>query len=361
MGSCLSRKCDATVAQQAYERDLTRNARLRVLWTEVTRGRTVQVIPFDMFELDWNPAELRRLQKTAAIYHRGQTLAWNGHETLDELFARHGVTALSAAERAAMQRIVGQLMWGELIAWRTAAQLADELVPLEAKMAATAQAHDEARHFYVFHEYLERMVGGIPHELSRPAEKVLKLALSANSIAKKVLAMQLQVESVALTTFHALREAELCPVLSELLVYYEKDEARHVGLGVQLLPILLRSMNKLQLAELTIHTIHLLYWSLYTLKDAEGDLLLLGVKPRRVAELGRAKRQLIFNQMLQGLDVAAMTDRSKLIDRAFDAACEWLWPASDASTRTTSLRLRNAWHVLRHGAPTLDIDLGPES
>ena len=53
------------------------------------------------------------------------------------------------------------LMWGELAAWRISAQLADRLEPLEMKMAATSQAHDEARHFYVMHDYLELATGGL--------------------------------------------------------------------------------------------------------------------------------------------------------------------------------------------------------
>jgi hypothetical protein len=48
-------------------------------------------------------------------------------------------------------------MWGELAAWKISAQLADELEPLEAKLAATSQVHDEARHFYVMHDYLDAL------------------------------------------------------------------------------------------------------------------------------------------------------------------------------------------------------------
>jgi pyruvate formate lyase activating enzyme len=60
---------------------------------------------------------------------------------------------------------------------------------------------------------------------------------------KKLIGMQLQIESTALTIFHALRESKVCPVLTDLLTDYEKDEARHVGLGVQLLPTLMKKMG----------------------------------------------------------------------------------------------------------------------
>ena len=48
--------------------------------------------------------------------------------------------------------------------------------------------------------------------------------------------MQLTVETIALVIFQRVRELEVEPVLTELMPYYERDEARHVGLGVQLVP-----------------------------------------------------------------------------------------------------------------------------
>ena len=66
-------------------------------------------------------------------------------------------------------------------------------------------------------------------------------------MAKKIVGMQLQVESTALTLFHATREARFCPVLSDLLLYFEKDEARHVGLGTQYLPTMLRRMSRVEI------------------------------------------------------------------------------------------------------------------
>ena len=55
-------------------------------------------------------------------------------------------------------------------------------------------------------------------------------------IVDKLLGMQLIVESVAVTLFRSVAQAGVEPVLSELLPYFERDEARHVGLGVLYLP-----------------------------------------------------------------------------------------------------------------------------
>ena len=119
-------------------------------------------------------------------------------------------------------------MWGELAAWKISAQLADVLVPLEAKLAASSQVHDEARHFYVMHDYLEAL-GEKPPVLDYWSKRVLTMTLDTKSLAKKLLGMQLTIETIALTIFQRVRELEVEPVLTELLPYYERDEARHVG------------------------------------------------------------------------------------------------------------------------------------
>ena len=97
-------------------------------------------------------------------------------------------------------------------------------------MAATSQTHDEARHFYVMHDYLE-LLGYEPMELPAGPRRVIESILHADSLAKKLLGMQLMVEPIALTLFQIVRENNLEPVLCELLPYYERDEARHVAQG----------------------------------------------------------------------------------------------------------------------------------
>src|SRR5262249_18628710 len=162
-------------------------------------------------------------------------LAWDGRAVLAELVAKHGGIRVPDDKRAALSQVFGIIMWGELAAWKISLQLADEIVPLEPKMAATSQAHDEARHFYVMHDYLDTL-GDVPRTMDRASRALLEIVLETPSLVKKLLGMQLMVESLALTIFQVVREAKIEPVLVDLLRYYEKDEARHVGLGVQLLP-----------------------------------------------------------------------------------------------------------------------------
>jgi hypothetical protein len=100
------------------------------------------------------------------------------------------------------------IMWGELAAWKISAQLADRLVPLEAKLAAASQVHDEARHFYVMHDYLEAL-GEKPRKLEFWAQRVLARTLGTDSLLKKLVGMQLTVETVAAVAFQRVRELEV--------------------------------------------------------------------------------------------------------------------------------------------------------
>ena len=215
------------------------------------RLRRPQQIRYEMFDLATSAAEAKRLDKCERIYHRGQALSWNGREILAQLIDEHGGIQIDDEKRRALGRIFSILLWGELAAWKISAQLADRLVPLEAKMAATSQAHDEARHFYVLYEYLQTL-GIRPGPLGRGPQALLNLVLNTDELAHKLLGMQLMIETMALTIFQMVREARPEPVLADLLRYYERDEARHVGLGMQYLPGLVAAMNRRQIASLMV-------------------------------------------------------------------------------------------------------------
>ena len=255
-----------------------------------------------MFDLARNADEARRAQKLESLYHRGQDLAWDGRAVLRELIDKHGGIRVPEDKRAALGQIFAVIMWGELAAWKVSAQLADEIVELEPKMAATSQAHDEARHFYVMHDYLEAL-GQVPRTLDFASRAVLEMVLETDSLLKKLLGMQLMVESLALTIFQLVRETRVEPVLADLLRYYEKDEARHVGLGVQLLPKMMRELSRWQTADLIWFQLRIMGWTLAGLKHLEWAWRTLGVDPRRIVSLGRAKQALAFQELGKQLGI----------------------------------------------------------
>ncbi len=300
-------------------------------------------LAYDMFDMERSAMEAKRFNKCENIYHQGQKLAWNGKEILDMLVAEHGKPQLDVETRHALQRVFAIILWGELAAWKISAQLADRLEPLEAKMAVTSQVHDEARHFYVMHDYLS-LLGDVPKTLDYAPRKLLDMILRADNLAYKILGMQLMVETLALTIFQTIRLAKPEPVLAELMKYYERDEARHVGLGMQYLPMLMKDMSKLEIARLFSFQTRILAFSMWEMKAIEKDFQHLGIDAREVLERGRAKQMTVMKQTFESLGLDA--ERGPVI-ALFSVAGELLFPS--AETRgDRQAQWRAAWRALRN-------------
>jgi GNAT superfamily N-acetyltransferase len=194
----------------------------------------------------------RRLER---LYHLTQTHAWDGKATLAALVDKHGPPGrgMDPEMRFALLNVLSVLLWGELAAWSISADLALEIDDVDAKMAATGQVFDEARHFTVMRDYVLMLAEGDGHPMPIPrlggmARKLLMDVLNAKALAKKLLGMQLLFETNAVVIFRRLAEAEVCPILAEILPYFERDESRHVGLGVLYLPRLVEKMTRAEAA-----------------------------------------------------------------------------------------------------------------
>ena len=183
-----------------------------------------------------------RTDTVARIYHKGHEQAWDGRAVLDELEAKHGGIKFPEDKKHAFARVAAVLLWGELAAWSISADLAVKLEDTPAKMAASSQVFDEARHFYVLRDYLWR-AGISVEKLGGWSRRLLVELLETENLLYKVVGMQLLVESTAVVMFRQLAAAKLEPVLTELMYYYERDEARHVGLGVLTLPEVLEGLS----------------------------------------------------------------------------------------------------------------------
>lgn len=198
----------------------------------------------------------RRLER---LYHLTQEHAWDGPAVLRGLLDRHGAPAKDATpeERESLLQLLTILLWGELAAWNISADLALAIDDVDAKMAATGQAFDEARHFTVLREYVLALAaecerrgersGPLP-PLGGLARKLLRDVMVAPTLAKKLVGMQLLFETNAVVIFRRLADVKVCPVLTDLLPYFERDESRHVGLGVIYLPRLVQTMSRAEAA-----------------------------------------------------------------------------------------------------------------
>jgi hypothetical protein len=279
-----------------------------------------------------------------SIYHVGQDHIWDGQAVLTELIQRHGRPKLAERERKALSQIFSVIMWGELAAWKISAQLTDVIIPLEAKLAASSQVHDEARHFYVMHDYLEAL-GHEPPRLDYWSKRVLTMTLATKSLAKKLLGMQLTIETIALTIFQRVRELDVEPVLTELLPYYERDEARHVGLGIQLLPALVAEMSYAERVEFAMFHLDLYGSAVMSLKSLEPALTSIGVDPRSLLAIGFRKQSDIDAMFREEFPSWPLDPPEK---RVFAGLCELLFPTEAVGKRE---RLRAAIDVVRRRRP----------
>jgi hypothetical protein len=238
----------------------------------------------------------RRLER---LYHLTQQHAWDGKAVFGALVDKHGPPGKDMPDetRASLSRLLTVLMWGELAAWDISADLALGIEDMDAKMAATAQVFDEARHFYVMRDYVLAL--GEPARLGGIPRRLLAKVVNAPTLATKLVSMQLMFETNAVVIFRRIGESGVCPILSELLPYFERDESRHVGLGVMYIPRLIREMSPAEArrtARFQLECILLLMAGGFTLHD---DFRRLGLDPRLMATRVTTMQDDIVKQMVE--------------------------------------------------------------
>jgi len=305
-------------------------------------GRGRSKLPYHMFDVARDAEEARRYTRCANIYHKGQDLAWDGREILSMLVEKHGGVQVPPEKRKALERVFAIILWGELAAWKISAQLADELEPLEAKMAATSQAHDEARHFYTMYDYLQHL-GYVPAKLDPAPQALLDLVLETDVLVNKILGMQLLIESIALAIFQEVRELDVEPVLAELMKYYERDEARHVGLGMQYLPQLMKNMSRWEISRMFLFQSKLVAYALWENKVLEEDFRVLGIDQRRIVDRARQKQLLALREAFEAIGWR-LGERRNIPMSTIAAIVEIAFPTEE-NRGDRRAQLRAAWEV----------------
>ena len=283
--------------------------------------------------------EAARARRMETIYHVGQQKAWDGRTVLAQALANHPRQpgGLATQQLQALSKVFSVLMWGELAAWRVSAQLADLLPDHEMRLAATSQAHDEARHYFVLHDYLDALGVEVP-PLDRHTRSFLNACMSAPDPLQKVVGMQMFVETIALTIFKMVRQMNVDPALSELLVYYERDEARHVGFGIQAAPSLMAKTSALGRARLVAFEVRVLSSMLLGMKSMEDQLRLLGADPRTLLEEGGQRFAHIVDEYRQ--EAGTTTAEGQLLARLYEGVLELAFPETPGTG--VIKRVRNA-------------------
>ena len=126
---------------------------------------------------------------------------------------------------------LSQFLHGEQGALVCTAKIVETVPWYDAKLYASTQVVDEARHVEVFARYLdEKMGGGYP--VNAHLKMLLDDIITDTRWDMTYLGMQIMIEGLALAAFGYLHQLTGEPLLKQLLRYVMSDEARHVAFGV---------------------------------------------------------------------------------------------------------------------------------
>ena len=138
---------------------------------------------------------------------------------------------------------LSQFLHGEQGALLVASQLVSCAPTLNAKLYASSQTFDEARHVEVFNKYLQTKVGYM-YPVDPALKSLLDKILTDPRWDLKFIGMQLIIEGLALSAF-ATMKATTPPgeLLNDVIELVLRDEARHVTFGINYLEEHLKGLS----------------------------------------------------------------------------------------------------------------------
>ncbi|MEO6571076.1 MAG: ferritin-like domain-containing protein, partial [Ilumatobacteraceae bacterium] len=126
---------------------------------------------------------------------------------------------------------LSQFLHGEQGALLCTAKIVETVPWYDAKLYASTQVVDEARHVEVFARYLDEKMGG-GFQVNSHLRMLLDDIINDSRWDMTYLGMQVMVEGLALAAFGFMHQMTDEPLLKKLLRYVMSDEARHVAFGV---------------------------------------------------------------------------------------------------------------------------------
>ena len=126
---------------------------------------------------------------------------------------------------------ISQFLHGEQGALLCTAKIVETVPWYDAKLYASTQVMDEARHVEVFSRYLDDKLGG-GYQINAHLRMLLDDIVNDSRWDMTYLGMQVMVEGLALAAFGFMHQFTNEPLLKQLLRYVMSDEARHVAFGV---------------------------------------------------------------------------------------------------------------------------------
>jgi hypothetical protein len=137
---------------------------------------------------------------------------------------------------------LSQFLHGEQGALLVSSQLVSCAPTYDAKLYASSQTFDEARHVEVFGKYLREKVR-ITYPVNRHLKALLDKILTDARWDLKFIGMQLIIEALALAAFNVQREMAADPLLRNIIDLVIRDEARHVAFGVNYMEQFVRTLS----------------------------------------------------------------------------------------------------------------------
>jgi hypothetical protein len=136
---------------------------------------------------------------------------------------------------------ISQFLHGEQGALLVSSQLVSCAPTYDAKLYASSQTFDEARHVEVFNRYLQEHVK-INYPINRHLKALMDKILTDERWDLKFIGMQLIIESLALAAFHVQQAMAADPLLRNIIGLVVRDEARHVAFGVNYMEQFVKSL-----------------------------------------------------------------------------------------------------------------------
>jgi hypothetical protein len=143
---------------------------------------------------------------------------------------------------------LSQFLHGEQGALICTAKIVETVPWYDAKLYASTQVVDEARHVEVFGRYLQEKLGG-EYQINAHLRMLLDDIVQDSRWDFTYLGMQIMVEGLALAAFGFLHQLTNEPLLKKLLRYVMSDEARHVAFGVLSLKEVYDGMSDAEILE----------------------------------------------------------------------------------------------------------------
>ena len=183
-------------------------------------------------DLDWSiEVDQERIAAESPMTMTTEVLQQLGFDLTGSSLAKWGDKEWLEHSIQSQNWSLSQFMHGEQGALICTAKIVETVPWYDAKLYASTQTMDEARHVEVFHRYIDEKMGG-GFAVNPHLRLLLDDIIEDSRWDMTYLGMQIMVEGLALAAFGFLHQMTQEPLLKKLLRYVMSDEARHVAFGV---------------------------------------------------------------------------------------------------------------------------------